>query len=631
LGLALTSNRLVTGGVAAAVFALAYRSGGYSFLDRNTVAVLVWLSVALLLGLGLLPLARISRPTLAAAGAFAALALWTLASAAWAPSAEDVLTEFNRISFYLAVFALAAVGSTRSNLVRWADGLALGIATTAVIALTSRFFPEPFALRGLPSFLPASQTRLSFPIDYWNGLAIFCALAVPLLLRLAVVGSSAVHRALGMAAVPLVTVVVFLASSRGGVAVAGAGAVAFVALTARPWRAAAASATAFLGSAAAFAVLLGRDELVNGPLGSAAAVEQGRSAALLVTLIALATGAAWSALTAISSERFRVPRGTGRAAVLAAGVAAAALIVAADPVRQLETFKEPPGQLTSAGPNFAQAHLLSGGGSGRWQFWSAAFDQFREHPLWGGGAGTYESWWTEHASFSYFVRDAHSLYLEVLGELGLIGFALLVAGFGTVVVAGLRSVRAERDEERVLRAALLATAFAFLVGIAVDWIWELAAVSAIGFAAFGLLLQHGGEPEPQRSRFGLGVAVILAAWILALLQVLPLLAEIQLRQSQAEVRGGDLRAAAAEAAGARDLAPWAATPHTQLALVAEAAGDFRAADRHIESAIDRDRRDWRLWLIATRLRTKSGEIDEARRSLDRARQLNPRSPLFSSP
>ena len=38
--------------------------------------------------------------------------------------------------------------------------------------------------------------------------------------------------------------------------------------------------------------------------------------------------------------------------------------------------------------------------------------------------------------------------------------------------------------------------------------------------------------------------------------------------------------------------------------------------------------DWRLWLVQARIQTKRGEIAAARRSLDRARELNPRSPLL---
>jgi Tfp pilus assembly protein PilF len=49
----------------------------------------------------------------------------------------------------------------------------------------------------------------------------------------------------------------------------------------------------------------------------------------------------------------------------------------------------------------------------------------------------------------------------------------------------------------------------------------------------------------------------------------------------------------------------------------------------IEDAIERDPLDWRLWLVRTRLEAKDGDVADARRSLARAVELNPESPLFA--
>jgi Flp pilus assembly protein TadD len=111
-------------------------------------------------------------------------------------------------------------------------------------------------------------------------------------------------------------------------------------------------------------------------------------------------------------------------------------------------------------------------------------------------------------------------------------------------------------------------------------------------------------------------------------QVIALLAETRLDASQAAVRRGDTAAALASARSARDVEPWAASPYLQLALVEEEAGHLVRAENRILQAIHRDETDWRLWLTAARIQTKQGEIVRARRSLDRARRLNPRSPIF---
>ena len=77
------------------------------------------------------------------------------------------------------------------------------------------------------------------------------------------------------------------------------------------------------------------------------------------------------------------------------------------------------------------------------------------------------------------------------------------------------------------------------------------------------------------------------------------------------------------------IQPWAASPYLQIALVQEQAGQLPEALSAIDEAIERDSADWRLWLVKARLETKSGLIQEARASLERARALNPRSGLLT--
>ena len=59
-------------------------------------------------------------------------------------------------------------------------------------------------------------------------------------------------------------------------------------------------------------------------------------------------------------------------------------------------------------------------------------------------------------------------------------------------------------------------------------------------------------------------------------------------------------------------------------------GDLDKARAAIEDALDHDQSDWRLWLVAARIQTKAGAVAEARESLAKAEELNPRSSLFES-
>ena len=173
--------------------------------------------------------------------------------------------------------------SSRRSLAPWIGGLATAISAIAAVALVARLVPGSFPGRDLDVFLPAAATRLSFPLGYWNGLAIFVALGVPLLLSLAVVSRDAVSSRTGAGAdarhrigdLPRLF-------ARCGRCRDGRCRGLSSCSTDRRWTAVAALATSALGSLAAIAVLLQRDELVNGPLGTDLVERQGRSAALLI-------------------------------------------------------------------------------------------------------------------------------------------------------------------------------------------------------------------------------------------------------------------------------------------------------------------------------------------------------------
>jgi O-antigen ligase len=71
--------------------------------------------------------------------------------------------------------------------------------------------------------------------------------------------------------------------------------------------------------------------------------------------------------------------------------------------------------------------LLSANANGRKEHWEIALDTYHREPLHGSGAGTFGLEWAKGRNGLVHVEDAHSLYIEALGELGLVGFILLVS------------------------------------------------------------------------------------------------------------------------------------------------------------------------------------------------------------
>ncbi len=475
--------------LAVVVFVLAYDDGAYSLKTQATSGVIVWWAILLAGLIGVANVKRLGFSGVCVAAALTGFAVWTLFSAWWSASAEASVADLDRTLLYLGVFLFVGLVARAGSGGTWADGLAAGISAIAVVALSSRLFPTLFSHRGLATFLPGSQNRLSFPLGYWNGLGIFCALAVPLLLRPAILARRPLVRGLALMPVPIIVADIYLASSRGAVATLLVATI--VLLIASPRRPALIGAigAAACGSAVTIGILLARRTLVDGPLEGAAARSEGRSAAWLIALACLATGAGYALACRYWPPAASPSRRWGRVASIFAGVLAVALVVVSHPVMRFNAFKQSPDQVSLSGSGgFVRAHLLSGNGSGRWQFWTSAIDEWRTRPWTGRGAGSFEAWWAANGSLAMFVKDAHSLYLQTLGELGLIGLALLLAVLLGGVAMGIRRVRRSEGDTRVTNAALLAVLVGYAVAAGIDWMWELTIVSLVAMVCLALIV-----------------------------------------------------------------------------------------------------------------------------------------------
>ena len=98
---------------------------------------------------------------------------------------------------------------------------AVGVAIVAVaaVALRDPTFPRPvFGAADTVRLLPDSANRLSFPLNYWNGLGALLAIGVPLMLFVATSARSRLAQAAAAAALPLLAVTLFLTYSRSAVA-----------------------------------------------------------------------------------------------------------------------------------------------------------------------------------------------------------------------------------------------------------------------------------------------------------------------------------------------------------------------------------------------------------------------------
>jgi hypothetical protein len=146
-------------------------------------------------------------------------------------------------------------------------------------------------------------------------------------------------------------------------------------------------------------------------------------------------------------------------------------------------------------------------GENRVHYWHVAWKEYEANPGLGSGAGTFDNYWLRSRPTS-FARDAHSIYLETLAELGPVGLALLLATLAIPLLA----LRRRLDP---VTATAAGGYVAFLVHAGVDWDWELPAVTLAGlFCGAALLVAARPAEEPEPRPFT-RVALLAAALVLA--------------------------------------------------------------------------------------------------------------------
>jgi O-antigen ligase len=136
-------------------------------------------------------------------------------------------------------------------------------------------------------------------------------------------------------------------------------------------------------------------------------------------------------------------------------------------------------------------------GSNRYAYWRVAIDAGVQHPLIGVGASGFRTEWLKHRHIDESVRDAHSLEVETFGELGLVGVALLATLLGAVAL----SARAAYRADAALAAGPAAVLALWAFHSAIDWDWEMPALTLMAVVFAGTLLGHAGAAVTAPRRF----------------------------------------------------------------------------------------------------------------------------------
>jgi O-Antigen ligase len=452
--------------------ALAFFQGGYFDLARLVAGVVAWVlfGVAALLSPGPLPRGRGGRI------AFAGLVLltaWSGASIAWTPLSTTATDSLQRLLLYVAALG-AAIAILRDSRARMAVEPALALGTLAVVlyGLSDRLLPGVFSL----SRSTGAIGRLEQPLTYWNAMGALAALGALLTTRVAAdsARTRAMRAAAGAGSVPLI-VGVWLSYSRGAVAALAVGFLALAALARTRSQLVAIGVTVVAGVPAA---------VVADGLDGVRALQGSMSSREHDGLIMLAVLAVLAALAAAASARAAGLRPRPIALPRWAPVAIAATVVAVGAAVVLIAARDR-GHPAASG---ASAQRLQSVESNRYDYWSVALDHgFAPHPLKGIGAGGFAVIWLQYRHAPERAKVAHSLYIETLAELGIVGFAFLLAFLVGIAMAAAQAWRVAPARTAGPAAALVVWA----THSAIDWDWEMPALTLVAIVLAGMLVATG--------------------------------------------------------------------------------------------------------------------------------------------
>ncbi|MFL5823483.1 MAG: O-antigen ligase family protein [Solirubrobacteraceae bacterium] len=609
---------------AATVF-LAFSNGGYFPNAVGITAICICAALVLRTTLADRPFEGYSRMSGVVLVAFGLLAVLQLSSALWSHSTARALDAYQRTLLYVLVLALFGSLPRTTLRVRWlVRSLAVAMTLVCLAGLISRVLPHVW-----PVSLGYYAERLSFPLGYWNALGLMSALACILLFHLSCsLREHPLVRVGSAAAFPAVATTMLLTYSRGGLAVGILGLIVY-AILGRP-RGLFSGLLAVI-PASVLAVHAGYDAvLLSGPHPRLpAAVAQGHHVAVTVGLAMLAAAGLRAAALLLDrwlARPHRLPvfldRLTPRMAWAGAALVVLLVLIAIGAPgfvsREYHRFT------SNAGPSAAQVRdrLTDPASNGRVVLWQVALRQFDHDPFLGGGAGTYQTYSAQHRTDSDTVTDAHSLYLQTLGESGVLGMILLV-----VVLVGVVGTFAwrMRGPNRSMYAALFAAALAWAVHSAVDWDWQMPAVTVWLFAAGGLALA-ARRPRVQAAPSGVNRTALAASFLV--IAIAPLLIGFsyqRLRASGTALVEGNCAVAKKKALSSISLL--AVRPQTYEILgYCDLQQSYPTEGlTAMRKAVTYDRQDWNYhYGLAIALAANGlNPIPEAKRAV----QLNPRNPL----
>ena len=659
-----TPGRLIVALLLALITYAAFAQGATSLGEQariqTAVALAVTAAAAVWLWGGALPVSapRLAWVGLALLGGFV---LWSALSLAWTVAPDRTLLEANRAAIYVttAGLGLAAASWWRGAAERLAVGYVVIAAVIGLYALGGKIAPGVH-LDGLfdlnhAAFLP----RLRAPLEYWNALGLVLLLAAPIDLALVLDSDrSSRVRLAALAGLQIFIVALAMTLSRGGVIALLVGLAAFAVLSGRGVAMAAIVALAALASVPPVAYAFSTHSMValQQPLG-----DRELDGLILGVILAASLGGLMLAGRAVLRVEHRLqlgPLGRRRLAMAVAGAATIGVLAGGTALaaskhgvggtisREWAAFRK-----VRRDPVFDPRRLITTNSGNRWAWWTEAAGAWSDRPVGGWGAGSFPVVHLQYRTNDLQIQQPHSVPLQLLSEIGTLGFILAAGGLLALVVVGIRAARAAAfagpppaagaDSPATATASLLAVGLAaalcaWLVHGLYDWDLDIPGVTLPALAFMGVLAGRRRSPvafPPERTAPARVLAlagVTLGACAAALCAIFPAWSDSKASGALESAGGSHVssaqrRDAARSAELASRLDPLATKPLLALASIEQGDGNLNQASAALRRATRRQAADPSVWLELVAVEAARRDVAAARAAARHASVLDPRN------
>ena len=591
----------------------------------------LWGPIALIV-LALLLALIVARPAtprpaaIAAVLGLAALWLWSLLSISWAESADRAALEASRWLLYLSFFAILVLTVRSDRVAR----LVLGLAGL-VVGLFATYLCLALLLPGSSDLFVGG--RLTNPLGYVNGQAGYLLLGFWPLVAVAERSQRRLLAGAALGGAVVLAGLAILTQSRAIVpAIVVSALVVCVAVPGRKKRLWA----LVLVAVAAVATAAGLLDVYGQTRPGARQPDEGtiRSAVAVLLIASVVAGALWwgarhlfeQALTRRWRPRQLSVASAGGLLALFLALAVVGLAAVGNPVsaidEQVQAFK----RLDVGASQQASSRFTSGGGN-RYDYWRVALRQFEADRLKGLGAGNYNQTYFLERRTIEDIRQPHSIELQLLAELGLVGLLALALFVGAVLFGLARRCGGARADPGSAAIAVGAggTFLFWLVHTSVDWLHLIPGATGLALCAAACLVAPWRESAGPNRRTWLAVALASLVVVLGGVVLVGRATLADHYRTQAEqALDSDPLASLEEVDHSLALNDEALDAYYVKAAAAARLGRYEPARAALLEATRREPREWVTWGLLGDLAVRRGDFEQARTDYGRASRLNPR-------